>query len=54
MAAWSQCAAAFSGDDNRQVFIVVPVAVADAGPVKDHAIIQKRRSVRFADAFHLL
>ena len=44
-----QRAAALAGQQDRQVVVVVAVAVADAAAVDDHAVVQQRRAVAFAD-----
>ena len=40
-------------EHDRQVLVVVAVAVADAAAVNDHAVV-KQRAVAFRNRFHLL
>ena len=41
MAAGVQCAAAFAEQENRQLIVVVAVAVADAGAVEEHHVVEQ-------------
>ena len=46
-------AAGFAGEEDGEVFVVVAVAVADSGAVKNHAVVQKA-AISFGDGFEAL
>ena len=39
-------------NEGRKVFLVVLVTVAETGPIDDHAVVEKRATLRFWDLFH--
>lgn len=43
-----------TGKNDREILVVMPVAIADASAINNHAVVQQGRSVGFPDCFHLL